>query len=306
MDRVYYGERACSATKATKAPCSNKAYYLTSTGEYRCGVHSKAAQRDQLPANPHKGAVVAQAHDAHKRSYLTAQQSNQSDDRAALAICSKLAMRKEVPHVAGYLSVFPNKKHGGRADGLGLPALSPMNLGPVIHGQSHLPEAKNLENFWQSSKLFPSQELCALLEHSQCGDKCFRRYQAQMFASEEAERHNKHSLGDKKKVAPLGWVWTYADGSTKLFPYVKSRQFYCTFYERLARSTPEYAKLEALLAEGMNVNIIGYDGRTLSDKSMEDLYLDDSKPFGHELCLVAMLTLESDTLPWIEHRTELI
>ena len=309
MDRLYYGESTCSATKANGVACTNKAYYLTTTGGvYRCGVHSKASDRTKLAVNPNKDKIILQGRDDHKSSHLAAQESNRSAGKRGSVICSKLAMRKEVPHVTGYLSIFPNKKHCGRTDGLGLAQLSPMNLGPVQHGQPSLPDAKNLENFWQASKLFPSQELCTKSNHDECGDKCFRRYQAEMFLAEEAERHNKYafSVGETskgKRVAPLGWVWTYQDHSTNLLKYVESRQFYCTYYERLVRKQEEYATLEALLAGGTNVNIIGYDGRTL-DSTLEELYLDGSKPFGHELCLVAMLTLKGEELPWVKHRTE--
>lgn len=298
MDCSYYGEPLCSAAKANGAACTNKAYYLTTASALRCGVHSKANERSKLAANPEKAANILLGGDARGRSCLAAQEMNRSLGQRGQVNCSKLAMRKEVPHISGYLSVFPNKKHGGRTDGLGLPALSPMNLGPVEHAQPSLPAAMNLENFWQASKLFPSQEMCAKEDHGDCGDHCFRRYQMEMFQSVEAERHNKHSLVSGKKVSPLGWAWTRSDGSTELFSYVESRRFYCTYYERLARTQSEYVQLQALLAEGMNVNIIGYDGRGLKGEGVLEAYLDESKPFGHELCLMAMLTLSREEYPW--------
>ncbi|CAK7994703.1 Hypothetical protein POVR1_LOCUS227 [uncultured virus] len=311
MDQVYYAETICQAVKKDGVKCNNKAYYV-SNSLYVCGVHSTPASRIKLPINPNKKANTEIKHQTSERLYLDAQERNRQLGMKGRIICTKMLMRKEISHVEGYMSVFPNKKHGNRQDGLGLPALSPMNLGPVVHSQPGLPQALNLENFWQSSKLFPNQVLdCGRKDHTSCGDNCFRKYQIEMFNNPVAERHNKHAKVDGKKVQPLGWIWTLSDETTKLFKYKESRQFYCCFYERLARVTDDYMKLVDLLRDGMNLNIIGYDGRDIRNCDREDLkdllakwYLDESHPFGHELCIVAMLIFEEDELPWRKHKTE--
>ena len=70
-------------------------------------------------------------------------------------ILTKLIMRKEPQHINGYMKIFPNSKHGGREDGLGIPELSPMLLGPVKYDGIH--DCLNLENFHQGNKVFPNE-----------------------------------------------------------------------------------------------------------------------------------------------------
>jgi hypothetical protein len=80
------------------------------------------------------------------------------------------------------------------------------------------------------------------------------------------------------------------------------RQSYCCRYEALARPTAEYAELARLHACGENLRIVGEDGHTtgvvLSDKTLEDLYFNTTRPFGHGLVLRAMLTMAPMDLPW--------
>ena len=307
---VYYGERTCAGIKKDGSGCNNKAYYLFN-GIYVCGVHSKKDSRVELSKNPDKGANKLKDIEEMKAAYLSSQRTNQLNKRKGHVMCTKMSMMKEVNHTEGYLSVYPNKKHGNRKDGLGLPALSPMNLGPIDSKQPNLPISHNLENFWYASKLFPSQILCKKESHDDCDGKCFRKYQIEMFTNSEAERHNKHSKENGKKVFPLGWLWTESNGTTKLFKYVESRQFYCNYYERLVKKEDQFKKLINLMNDGMNLNIIGYDGINLNitlDDVKEHLnacYLDGSKPFGHELCLMTMLVFEDEEdYPWRKHKTE--
>jgi hypothetical protein len=84
--------------------------------------------------------------------------------------------------------------------------------------------------------------------------------------------------------------------------YIQSRQFYCTFYERLASVEPDFTKLQQLKDTGTNLQIIGYDAHPIVG-IVEDAYLDPSAPFGHELVLYTMLTEEPANWPWRKHKT---
>ena len=118
----------------------------------------------------------------------------------------------------------------------------------------------------------------------------------------------------KSKEYCHGWLWTRKDGSQQLFKYVQSRQFYCNFYERLATEQKEYKRLKNLVKKGINLIIIGYDGLDIEsygkktytfEEKIEKLYLDPSRPFGHELCLVTMLSFENpEEYPWRKYKTE--
>ena len=53
-------------------------------------------------------------------------------------------------------------------------------------------------------------------------------------------------------------------------------------------------KINKMLDDGINVQILGYDGYNYQkeNKSLKECFDDDSRPFGHELCLIALLNNE--------------
>lgn len=289
MEPVYCGEVTCSAQLASGKPCSSKACFSAispDTGRnYYCGRHSrKLPEREELPKAPDAKS---------KRLYVNSRIKmaddvkavNASHKKRGVISCRKLTMLKEPQHLDGYYSVFPNAK-AGRLD-MAMPELSPTLLGPIDHGQPNLPMSKNLENFWQSSKLHEGQTFQA-----------FRTTQARWFESDKPCRESSKKL--------LGWVWTNDDETTILHTIVEAREFYCTFYERLAKLTQSWQDLLDLVEAGGNVNIIGYTGVSLDDPTPEELerrYLSEKQPFGHELVLVTMLACKQHEYPWVIHRT---
>jgi len=270
----------CSATYKSGEKkgkrCTNVAS-LKYKKEYFCKVHCKAEGAKTIPIKKSEDFQE----DRNER-IENARLRNVEKERPGRIMCSKLYMMK-VPHEDGYLSVFPNYKHEGRKDGLGIKSLSPMSLGPVIHGQEDLPDACNLENFWQGSKRYFDQST-----------KEFNKQRKAMFSDETPHRHNE----GRKGVKPKGWYYKGV-----LYDYISARYFYCSFYEDLVKehASKDLKKLKRLLRKGTNLNIIGYDGIYCKSPSRKDLikmYNDESKPFGHELCLVSLLVCEDDNYPW--------
>ncbi len=192
----------------------------------------------------------------------------------------------------GYLKVFPNFRHQTRKDGFGCAQLSPMNLGPVHHGQPGLSPALNIENFHQGSKCF-QQEVGPDGNPS----TLFYENQQRFFEDPEPYRH-KYKGKEKNKNIPLYFVWIDQNGQEHHLTYVESRQFYCTFYELLATAREDFLTLKEYLKRGYNLQICGYDGRPVETNDFEREYLDASKPFGHELVLAALLTVSPATYPW--------
>jgi hypothetical protein len=75
-------------------------------------------------------------------------------------------------------------------------------------------------------------------------------------------------------------------------------------YERYARWEPDYNRLRKLVRDGTNVLLCGPDAHPMPD--VETAYLSKSKPFSHERCLYAMLTVgdgDRAQLPWVKHKT---
>lgn len=310
----YYGEHQCKAIYQSGAKrgkqCCNKAYHQTNNGELRCGTHSNKSDRTDLPKNPNAAATKEQLCEDRQKLCEAVAATNQAQKKKGDVRCDKLRRMKPAPHIDGYLKVFPNCLHQNRKDGFGCKSLSPMSLGPVIHNQPGLPPSRNLENFHQGSKVFQSE----LLPDGTIDPK-FYENQRKTFEDEIPHRHKqnipKEFKGNRNKCH--GWVWKRSDGTEVLLRYIACRQFYCHFYEYLAKQQGDYRKLCSLRDKGHNLLILGYDGkdlnathdnRTMAEK-LEAAYLDPSNPFGHEMVLLTLLTVdEPEKYPWRIHKSE--
>lgn len=295
---IYYGESTCQAICGSGTNCRNKAYWLVKK-QYLCGMHSKSQKRTELPKNPNAKADREQLLIQRRKLVKKTAKKNRKQGKIGDVILTKMYMMRDPEHVDGYLKVYPNYKHQNRQDGYGCMALSPKAMGPINHGQPGLPIAKNLENFHQGNKVFRSET------HKKNPTDDWYKIQKRMYKDPEPHRHKDAAKTIKgNKNIPLYSIWRRADGTEIKISYIESRQFYCTFYERIARKLPEFKYLKTKLAKGYNLQIIGYDAYPIT-KTIEEHYLDDSKPFGHELVLYTML-VESDPkkYPWRIHKTE--
>ena len=294
----FYGETTCQAVTMAGKKCNNKAYW-NAKGAYYCGVHVKkhALGAVQLLKNPNAKAQKTQSLLDHDLTVEQARLDNVSKGKHGMVTVSKLKMMGTVPHKEGYLSIFPNAKHGSRKDGLGMPELSPKVLGPVEHVMPNLPVALNLENYHQHAKVWPFE-----LNNNKLTQETFDA-RTQAYNSEIADRH-KHSKEVLKQYGPninqpLFSVYYDDDGKEHRYNYLECRYFYCHYYEILVSPIASFHRLVDLIQRGTNINIIGYDGYDPSEKSLYDFYLDTSRPFGHELVLYSMLvTPNVKDYPW--------
>lgn len=289
---AFYGEEPCAArVKSRAAPCRNRAYYRAPNGQLLCGVHCKNGV--QLPKNPNAASRRAALLAAHADGVEAAAAINAAAGLRGKVICTALHMRHQPEDHSGYMKVFPNYRHGSRADGYGCPALSPMTMGPVSHGQPGLPPASCLENLHQGNKVFPS-ELASNGEPSDAWEAC----RLSMYQDPVPRRHKEAAAVSK----PVYSVWRSADGSERHYTYVESRQFYCRVYEQFAEASAELGELRDCLDAGYNLQIIGYDGRPVGPgptaEALAAMYADPSAPFGHELVLYSLLTLTPAEYPW--------
>lgn len=299
MSVVYYGTISCSAHTQKGNPCTNLAYWSVQDSSnkslrYLCGVHAKNSTRKKLPKDPEAGKKKRAELQRHQKEVESTARANQEEGKMGQVRVSPLRMFRSAPLIPGYLNVFPNNRHQNRQDGLGCAQLSPMRLGPVEHPQPGLPRSENLENFHQGNKCFPS-ELDSEGEPSQV----FYSNQKEMYQSKVPQRHKKEAKyhRGKNKNIPAYAVWRDPDRKVVKLTYIQSRQLYCHYYQKLATQTQDYLKLKKKLQEGYNLNIVGYDGYPVT-KSLEEHYLDPSRPFGHELVLYSLLVGEH---PWVKH-----
>ena len=287
-NKPFYGENECQNEK-----CKNKAYWEVVIDEkthFLCGVHCRNKQRVLLPKDPDAPAKRLMLWKSRIEAAM-----NPDIKQTSKIICIKLRMMKSIPYTENYLNVLPNYRHGNRMEGFGCPDLSPMNLGPIKWGP--LPICRNLENFYQTLKVYPHEAKDGKLT------KEFWDLLKERFASEKGYRH-KFGYGSPK---PLYAINFWSNGIMKKYTYVESRYFYCHWYEKLAKETKSFKKLKEFQERGVNLQIVGYDGHAI-EKGLYDYYIDDSRPFGHELVLYSMLTIENEEeYPWnvykIKHKS---
>lgn len=287
----YFGESKCSEIKKDGKECENMAYY-----EYKnsnvCGVHSKEP-RKKLKMNPNLKANLEAKLINDMAIVKSVAKSNKLNGIYGNVICSKMRMMKPVEDIEGYLKIFPNYRHGSRKDGIGLPSLSPMSIGPINHNQPGLPQALNLENFHQGNKVFPSE-----VDRNENPTKKFFETQIQMYQDPIPHRHKSVAKGN----VPLYSIWIDQNENQNRISYIESRQFYCTFYERHTKNNEDFKRLKKLINKGYNLQICGYDAYPI-DRSIDEHYKDSSRPFGHELVLYTMLTCSKKDYPWRKYRT---
>ncbi len=294
---IYYGEEKCSATyKSSGKACRNKAYYSVEN-KMVCGVHSRNKDRKTLPKNPHVKENKERMLKERQQLVEQVAKKNREKGVKGKVVCSKLRMMKAAEHIDGFLKIFPNFKHQNRKDGFGCASLSPKSMGPINHGQQDLPMALNLENFHQGNKCFDCE-----VEKDEILD-VFYETQLTMYQDPIPRRHKETASSAKgSKNIPLFSVWKNKNGDEVRISYFESRQFYCTFYERMALKSKDFKALKKKLDDGYNLEIVGYDAYDVVE-SVEKCYLDTGRPFGHELVLYTLLTVAPTQYPWRKYKT---
>lgn len=212
----YKSEETCDAVFASGnkkgEKCTNTASYYEEYeskrhGAYyriRCGVHSKADSRFNLKKNPKKEEIRTQNIEAHEQTVLKAKKHNIKHNRRGDVIVSKMSFH-HAPEVSGYQKIFPNFRHGGRKDGVGMPELSPMKLGPVQHFTPNLSPAVNIENFYQSSKVYSNE-----VDDDGNPTSDFYKMRRKLFKDDVPHRHK--PTRPKSKSVPLYSVFSNEQG----------------------------------------------------------------------------------------------
>lgn len=298
---IFYGDIQCQAvTKSTGRRCTNKAYmHSRASSLYTCKVHRNKEDSVMLKRRPKEECERIKQDRNDRDNKLAEEQatSNRAQGVSGKISLYRMGMMKAVPSIPGYVKVFPNNKHQNRRDGYGCSALSPMRLGPVEHNQPGLPPSLTVEGFHQGSKCYPEE-----VDDAGNPSPLFYKAQLEQFKTDRPLRR-------KYKGRPEYFVWLSSMRGQHKLDYIESRQFYCNFYERLARETTEFQYLQTMHTSGWNLCICGFDAFHIDMEgdvvaAFEEAYLDRSRPFGHERVLAAMLLIEdASQYPWRKHAT---
>jgi hypothetical protein len=266
--------------------CNRRAYYYLEGKEtdYFCGYHCKNKNRKSLP-KPSRSELEQ----SHNQLVKIHEETIHQNPNGKVSI-QRLRMRHKPELTPNTILIFPNYRGSPYAT-FDCSNLSPMKLGPIDHGQPNLPVCLNLENFHQGSKCYPEEA-----DENFLPTEVFYKNRLRFYLDPVPHRHK---FGEKN--IPLYFVWVDRSGKEHHLNYIESRQFYCTFYERLAVGKPEFLKIRRLLEQGYNIEICGYDGYPLEIEEIEQAYLDPSKPFGHERVLFTLLTSRDD-YPWTKYK----
>jgi hypothetical protein len=169
-----------------------------------------------------------------------------------------------------------------------------------------VPTDKQREQIWAIWK-----QIDSALVKQKAPTAAFTNLQSAMLKCKEPYRHQhsflndfaitgiaKSSIPNRKSNVPLYSVFQ----GTRM-SYLQSRQVYCQYYEQFAANSPEFKSLKKEVEEGQNVCICGYDAYPVTGSLLAH-YFDPDRPFGHELVLIAMLTIASPQhYPWQQFRT---
>lgn len=307
---VFYGEIECQAVyksgKKQGLACDNKAYYI-SDGLYVCGMHGEKSLRSPLMKNPNQGKEQEEKIRERLELVEAAAAVNRDNDSYGALKVGKLSMMKVARNDDGFHNVFPNFKHQNRKDGFGCAALSPMSLGPIIHGMKDFPDAMNLENYYQGAKIYASE-----LEANNITQKS-RQIRVKMYEDTTPYRHKTKYPGmkEKSRIPEFSVYYTLSSNEERRYTYLQSRYFYCHWYEKLACKTEDFNRLVESLENGYNLQILGYDGYNFpchDEDVVEGLwrcYNDTQRPFGHEMVLFTLLTgLDESDYPWNRYYQE--
>ncbi len=310
MIGVYFGETQCEGVKKKGLQrCVNVAYYRVGN-RYFCGVHSKKEMRVELPKNPDADKIKAEKIKQHLLGVVV-------HDRGVVT-ATKMRMMQTPQPKEGFMPIFPNNKHGhGYGYGAGdFSYLSPMKLGPIYYdigdGSGSFILAKNIENYHQFAKVFPcelSNEPCDCgrpFAHNKPLDSFYETRKKgyadsvphrHKFDSKELKKQNKEFVNGNVNI-PMYSV-QYVCGEERHYTYLESRYFYCNQMELLASETASLAKLRALYKQGYWLEIFGYDAYEPTT-DLYTHYCDESRPFGHEMVILALV--RGEYYPWRTYR----
>lgn len=292
-----YGEVKCQSTTKAGKDCSNMAYYAVGTKCY-CGVHSNKDDPNRRELKKDTSLKAEQQKNRDQRSNDAQIENIKQGKRGELTV-SKMPMIKQAIYLDGYVNVYPNFKHGGRKDGLGMPRLSPKSLGPVEHVMPNLPPARSIENYHQFAKFWSFELTDEGLPTREAMEQRIDAYKSDVPHRHKHDREILKKYGTGNVNIPAFSLYYTKSAEPRQYTYLECRYFYCYYYEKLTQEEPDFHKLKDMLSQGYNLNISGYDGYAPVDPMK--MYLDTSRPFGHEMVLYCLLI---NKYPWKTYREQ--
>lgn len=178
--------------------------------------------------------------------------------------------------------------------------LSPMFIGPFPVTPDHN-TVTNIENFWQASKVWPGEETPGGSGPNSDWYERRKTIWQDKFAHRHIKRNRKRPSPGDGPVNPNVPLYSWWCGRKLKYHDARVRM-YIPMYAEYVQQTPAYRALEAKVAAGESVLLVGHDGydgahtkahmEELLRRGFRETDRDDdgtSVPFGHELVLCCLL-----------------
>lgn len=281
MKRNFAGEEKCSC-------CERPAYF-----DYRnvlfCGLHCNKnnPDRKKLPVNPQKILDLDRARQEHARSVKDFREANIAQGLKGKVTVQHLRMFGGHPTIPGFQNVFPNFKGEH-------PSVSPKSLGPVLGYGGETAPTIEIDHQWR-------KQFTIDLDFQGNPTAKSRQVILDAYRHPPAEQRHKYSRKDLPKDNINKCMFSIHDWGEgeKRFSYIESRFFYCFHMQMLAPQARDFKLFRELIDSGTNIAICGYDAHMDKGDDLMAAYEYEGKPFGHEMVLWTLLTIENPSdYPW--------
>ena len=152
--------------------------------------------------------------------------------------------------------------------------LSPMKVGPIISGKER---AKNMENFWQFSKVYSDQ-----VDENKIPTADYYDWRKKGFDDDWAHRYPKG-----KGAIPL-----YSWYKNQSLDYIEARKrLYIIYYAKAVVKTSAFQKLLKLYLENGSITLFDYDGYDYHalGYNLSQVINDPNRKMGHAFVLAGLL-----------------
>ena len=255
------GAQAIQASQHRVAP------YVTS------GPRSSNTREDKPKKSEQASIEAKKALEEHQKSVENAKSLNVINHTIGKVTCALIPYKHSKSH-----NKWPKKIGYKNIDVTGgnMKTVVPHNLGPVAYPVINstgrfLPAAKNFHNFWQAAKLYDYEILVpeGLPKPGEEGFVMRPEYISAAYWTERERLHNEEKPTRKVKLDlkqgdPKPKVM-YSIFDNTLQDKLTARMYYCSIYSALVQATEGFLKLKAMEAEGYNIQIVGHNGRDLSE-----------------------------------------
>jgi hypothetical protein len=285
----------CQAqAKILDKPCSNIAickYQHT----FLCCIHGRSISKKL-------GIPLKKISDEDSRRQVIKKHKEYCDEqalelrKAGKAGCVTVCDKFKAGICETYINIYPIIKDARVIDGLVLSSLSSINIGPIHHGQPGLPPCMILQNFHEANRVYQDE-----IDGKGHPLPAFYERQIKMYS----DTKQSECLSSSVYKNCVYYMWIDFTGKVERITEVMSRQFYCAFYQRSMIANSDFLRLKWMLMNGYNLRICGKEPFLIPlNKTMDDCYLNPSKPFTYEMILYTMLTYKDiDEYPWKKHKT---